>query len=68
MPITGPETWSAARCAAPRSRQGDPIQTDLFGDGKALDHAGAAQQLQIVEALVARDVAGVGHTDGAREQ
>ena len=33
-----------------------------------LDHAGAAQQFQVVEAFVTRNVAGLGHGDGVREQ
>jgi len=50
----------------PRLR--DPIQADLLACGKALDQTRAPQQFEIVEALMPRDLAGLGNRDRAREQ
>src|SRR5207253_772940 len=44
------------------------IQADIFDYRQALDQAGAAEQFEVIETLVARDVAGLGNGDGAGEE
>ena len=69
MPITGPSMPSAARCAAPASRAASmPSSRIASSAGNRSIMPGAAQKFEVVEALVARNVAGLGHRDGVGEQ
>ena len=66
MPTTGPAMPSALQVRFAGFAGGvGAFQADGVIGGEALDHAGAAQQFQVVEALMARDVARLGYRDGA---
>src|SRR5674476_411744 len=49
-------------------RRGNGVEADVAAHWEALDGPRAAQQFQVVEALMARNVAGSGYGDGTGEQ
>lgn len=52
------ERAGAEAIAALLARSGGPVETDEGFGGEAIDEAGAAEQLEVMEALVGRGVAG----------